>query len=339
MRVVAISCVKNEDDIIEAFVRYVTAFVDQLIVLDNGSTDETGGILCSLKNEGIPIEIVEDPSPGFWQWKRMTHLMEDYAVKRYGADWIIPLDADEYIATKDVGAFRSALATATQPLKIKWQTYVPDPSDNMNEINPVVRIRHRLVKEAKPWKKILVPRNALINRGNTVLSQGNHELLVDGKKCESLILDSAQLAHFPIRSPGQYGSKIALRYLQYLAMSEREKEWGSHLRSGYELLKNDPETFSDSYRDAALRFAVKPESDFDPKIVLDPIPYMNMGGTLRYTKMDSDKRRAFLSVINYAQSLAKSYSDLVSEHQKTVEKVEKLEKLTKKFRFLMRSVN
>jgi hypothetical protein len=86
-----------------------------------------------------------------------------------------------------------------------------------------------------------------------------------------------------------------------------------------------------------LRFAVKSESDFDAKTMLDPIPYM--GGILRYTKMDSDKWRAFLSVINYAQSLAKSYSDLASEHKKTVEKVEKLEKLTKKFRFLMRFVN
>ena len=337
MRVVAISCVKNEDDIIEAFVRHTAAFVDQLIVLDNGSTDETGGILRSLKIEGIPIELVEDPSPGHWQWRRMTHLMEDYAVKRYGADWIIPLDADEYIAAKNVEAFRSALATAIQPLKIKWRNYVPDTSDDMGEINPVLRIRHRLVKEAKPWKKILVPRNTITNCDNTVLSQGNHDLLVNGKKCESSILDSIQLAHFPIRSPGQYGSKIALRYLQYLAMSEREKEWGSHLRSGYELLKKDPDAFFDSYLDAALHFAVKSESDFDAQVMLDPIPYM--GGTLRYTNMKSDKWRAFLTVINYAESLARSYSELASEHEKTLEKVEKLEKLTKRFRFLMRFVN
>ena len=337
MRVVAISCVKNESDIVEAFVRHNAAFVDQLIVLDNGSTDETLRILNLLREEGFSIEIVEDPSPGFWLWKRMTKLMKDYAVKRYKADWIIPLDADEYIATRDVGAFRSALETSTQPIKIKWQTYVPDPSDDMNEINPVLRIRHRLVNEAKPWKKILVPSSIVNNQENTTLTQGNHDLLVNGKKCESFVWDSVQLAHFPIRSPGQYGSKIAIGYLQYLAMSEREKDWGSHLHSGYELLKKDPEAFSDSYRDAALHFAVRSESDFDAKIMLDPIPYM--GGTIKYTKMNSDKWRAFLSLINYAESLVKSYSDLASEHQKAIDKVEKLEKLTKKFRFFMRFVN
>ena len=223
MRVVAISCVKNEGDIIEAFVRHIAAFVDQLVVLDNGSTDETAWILCSLKNEGIPMEIVEDPSPGHWQWKRMTYLMKDYAIKRYGADWIIPLDADELIVAQDPITFRAALESYAQPLKIKWKTYIPDSSDDINESNPVLRICHRLVEEGEVRKKIMVPGNIPRSHDNVIIAHGNHKLFVNGKNCKCLDLDSVHLAHIPIRSPEQYVCKIAIGHLQHLALLEKKK--------------------------------------------------------------------------------------------------------------------
>ena len=47
--------VKNEMDIIESFVRYNVNYLDGMIILDNGSTDNTLNILKSLKNEGLPI--------------------------------------------------------------------------------------------------------------------------------------------------------------------------------------------------------------------------------------------------------------------------------------------
>lgn len=334
MRVVAISCVKNEGDIIEAFVRHVAAFVDQLVVLDNGSTDETAGILCSLKYEGIPLEIVEDPSLGHWHWKRMTHLMKDYAIKEYGADWIIPLDADELIVAQDPITFRAALENHSQPLKIRWKTYVPDSSDDIYESNPVLRIRHRLVEEDKIWKKIVVPGNILRSHDNVTISQGNHNLFVNGKKCKCLDWDSVHLAHIPIRGPEQYGSKIAIGHLQMLSLSEKEKDWCWHWKLAYELLKTDIDCFTDTFREAALHYAVRPESNFSPKTVFDPIPYF--GGSLKYTKMNHDRWKIFLTVINYAESLAKSYSDLALEHGEALEKIGKLEKLTRKFRFLTR---
>ncbi|MDD6127049.1 MAG: glycosyltransferase family 2 protein [Veillonellaceae bacterium] len=58
-KIVAISMVKNEMDIIESFVRHTLGFADLLIVADHKSTDRTREILESLQAEGLPL-IIED---------------------------------------------------------------------------------------------------------------------------------------------------------------------------------------------------------------------------------------------------------------------------------------
>src|SRR5438309_2714828 len=109
MRVVAVTCVRNEIDIVEAFVRHTMAVASHLLVLDNGSTDGTLDILRALKSEGLPLDIEQDPAPGYWQWQRMTRLMHQ-AVATLGADWILPLDADEFLVLPaNLAAIPSAL--------------------------------------------------------------------------------------------------------------------------------------------------------------------------------------------------------------------------------------
>src|SRR5437867_3948226 len=97
MRFVAVAGVKNEIDVIEAFVRHTLAFVNHLVVLDNGSTDGTLDVLRALHKEGLPLDVVEEPSFGYYQSEWMTRLMREYAVGRYGAGWVVPLDADEFL--------------------------------------------------------------------------------------------------------------------------------------------------------------------------------------------------------------------------------------------------
>jgi hypothetical protein len=96
VRLVAISTVKNEQDIVEAFVRHTTTACDAHLILDHESTDDTRGILEALEREGLALRVVGDSDPTSGQSARLTRLMR-LAVAEEGADWVIPLDADEFI--------------------------------------------------------------------------------------------------------------------------------------------------------------------------------------------------------------------------------------------------
>src|SRR5688572_29754160 len=109
MRLVAVSIVKNEADIIEAFVRHTLAWVDHHLVFDHDSTDGTREILQALQAEGLPLTLFRDDAPGHLQQARSNHLTR-LAAESYDADWILPLDTDEVLC----GPGRTELEQALQ---------------------------------------------------------------------------------------------------------------------------------------------------------------------------------------------------------------------------------
>lgn len=306
MRVVAVTCVKNEIDIIEAFVRHTIALADHLLVLDNGSTDGTLEILRTLRHAGLPLDIEEDPAPGYWQWQRMTRLMRQ-AVALLGADWILPLDADEFLAPPaDLAAAPCTLGLEERdpgiPLRLLMNTYVPAPTDDASEPNPVLRIRHRLTKA--PWTTRLVVPATLAPSGT--LDQGHNNLLLNGRPWERYGQGNTAVAHFPVRSPGQYMAKVAITTLQYLAMSERDQRWAKNTFLKFELLKRDPEAFSARFQDMAFRYGMSPDVPLDTTLVEDPLRYR--GGDIVCSPRPDDPWRPFRSLLGYAEELARRHS-------------------------------
>ncbi len=279
MRCVAISCVKNESDIVEAFVRHALAHLDRLIVLDHGSSDGTREILQALVREGLPLEIVDDPSPGNHQWERMNRLMRDYALARHQADWIVPLDADEFLVGPPHVRFASDFDPESLPA-LAWKSYVPDPTDDPRLDNPVMRIRHRLLKEGTTTLKVVV-HAALAKRPEVVLVQGNHGILIEGDVQKATLSPRWHLAHFPGRTPEQFALKVATKHLQYLFMTEKEPGWGWHYLSPIAKLRQGPGHFEAAFRDLILRYNLPPDFSGKLQVVHDPIPYA--GGSLKYT--------------------------------------------------------
>jgi hypothetical protein len=90
MKLVAVTRVKNEIDIIEAFVRHHIRYFDKLIILDDGS-DDTYNVLKSLRAAGLPLVLLRDPVVGYEQSRYMTLLLR-MAVYQFGADWVAPID-------------------------------------------------------------------------------------------------------------------------------------------------------------------------------------------------------------------------------------------------------
>src|SRR5881394_2910564 len=93
-KVIAVAMVKDEADIIQATVCHMLTQVDQVIVADNMSTDGTRNILDSLLVlNSLPVEVVDDNDPAYYQSSKMTHLARLAYLR--GADWVVPFDADE----------------------------------------------------------------------------------------------------------------------------------------------------------------------------------------------------------------------------------------------------
>src|SRR5207247_6411993 len=130
---------KSEADIVEAFVRHTLAFVNHLVILENGSSDDTPEILYALAKEGLPLSILEDRSSGKYHSERMTRLMREQAVEHHGADWVLQLDVDEFVAATPGQDLVDDRFESNQPIALPWQTYVPHESDNPLELNPVLR--------------------------------------------------------------------------------------------------------------------------------------------------------------------------------------------------------
>ena len=74
--VFAITMFRDEADVARRVLQHlISERVDSIIVADNGSTDGTRTQLEGVKaSTGIPIEIVDDTEPGYWQAKKMTAL-------------------------------------------------------------------------------------------------------------------------------------------------------------------------------------------------------------------------------------------------------------------------
>ena len=56
-KLVGLSMVRNESDVIETFIRHNLTLLDELHIIDHNSSDNTREILTLLKQEGLPIHI------------------------------------------------------------------------------------------------------------------------------------------------------------------------------------------------------------------------------------------------------------------------------------------
>jgi len=317
MRVVAVSMVRNEIDIVEAFVRHTLAVVDQHVVLDNGSHDGTLDVLKSLRREGLPIELIEDPEPGKRQGERTTKLMREHALSKHGADWVLPIDADEFLVI-GTGGLISADIRPDRPLELCWRSYVPEEADDLSERNPVVRIRHRLRNEGWPWAKVAVPRE-LAEQPGAQISEGNHGFYIGDTLCVPQTSADCHLAHFPIRGPGQYLAKVAIGYLNRLLVPGRQSDWGFQYREPFERLKRDPASVAAEFREAARRYALPGGATSCGETVCDPIAYL--GGELRHTPAQDDSAWPVQWLAVFAESVAErcsGYAAGMSAEQRTM---------------------
>ncbi|AMM21703.1 hypothetical protein AX769_18055 [Frondihabitans sp. PAMC 28766] len=100
MKLAVTAMVRDEADIIRQWVDYhVAQGVDVILVTDNGSIDGTREILQSYADRGL-VDLRDEPVQMKQQGQLVTGMARE-ASSRYGADWVINADADEFLMPVD----------------------------------------------------------------------------------------------------------------------------------------------------------------------------------------------------------------------------------------------
>jgi len=174
MKLFGAAMVRNEADIIEAFVRHNLTVLEGLAVVDHGSWDGTSEILAALVAEGLPVAVARDDSTGQYQGEVMTRLVRD-VLARTPADFVCTLDADEFLKVSSRSLLDRALqqVPAGMHLLLAWQTYVPDFADpnTVGDVRKCIAGARRLVREGHTLHKVAVGRHFLEN-GDAVIVPG-----------------------------------------------------------------------------------------------------------------------------------------------------------------------
>ncbi|MCF7844299.1 MAG: glycosyltransferase family 2 protein [Kiritimatiellales bacterium] len=307
MSIVSISMVRNEEDIIESFVRYHVGILDEMYIIDHDSDDETKAILEKLKKEGLPIHICNFSGIAQKQSELITECMEEVA-KRQDIKWIVPLDGDEFLFSKkgDVSD-EIAQLKGDSSYRLPWYNYIPTANDDLSEVNILRRIQHRLSDPHSCLTKLVVS-SKIASREDIAISQGNHNLLL--KQHYHYPLDIAHnlaIAHFPVRSINQLTKKNLLSWPRNLVRGLNKDAW--HWRELFERLKTGDPLSQEELCDIAQTYGSTPEQQNQFSIVLDPL----QAPALKYSADTKREEERSSLLFNALDTMEKIAQELASE--------------------------
>jgi hypothetical protein len=270
--------VRNEADVIEAFVRHNLGVLDGLAIADHGSLDGTSDILAKLQAEGLPLRIVAAGEAAFFQSRYMTALARE-AFAKDNADFVFTLDADEFLKVGSRATLERALAAVPSGMHVlaHWLTYVPDDFEVEDGGFGPGHLWWRLKTERHAVHKVVVSRG-LLGKPRAFITDGNHLVSEVGvakpPQHARLPADVAAYAHCPVRSREQLSAKVITGYLADLAAQAPGKEFAHHWGELYEELRAGAKLTPERLRGIACNYTL-PRAKWRPaeqiELVEDPV--------------------------------------------------------------------
>jgi len=314
MKLVAVTRVKNELDIIEAFICHHARHFDKVVVLDDGSSDGTYELLLQLQSIYGDVVVLRQPTIGYEQNRYMTLLLR-MAVDKFGADWVAPLDADEFIEPAD-GMMLAEVLAGQRPAvyELGWSNFAWSPDlEESAEPNPVVRQRFRLPPRPD-CTKLLV--HSQFVSGSVELSLGNHLLLHNGQQFATEPLERVQLCHYPIRSIAQYVDKIVIGYLQYLSTADWNKMVGfQYIGPFQELAVSDLQGITRRMSEDSVFYGVEESKRASDRPQTSEAPLNYLGGPLTLSPQGS---LILPNILRHAEMMATEFVGAAKKSREVV---------------------
>ena len=303
MKLASVTRIRNEEDIVEAFVRHHAALVDHLVFLANGSNDRTLAILRALQAEGLPITLESNNAPVFDQARQNTFLF--HVAAELGADWVLYLDSDEFIDPRGLGkaSLRDVFASLPERapcVQVPMVNYHPTVDDSQGERVVPLRQIHR---DPQPLGVFKVWVRAQLASLDVTVGAGNHEVFLQGTVLPCFRLDAPVLAHYYKRSGWRAIAKAVVGRLKVIASGREAAMHSSHYTELFENFRDHPEwLIGDPV------FMQTANTPLYSSSVRDPITYL--GGELKYTEECDEFLLAMQSIIAYAEALARHHGEL-----------------------------
>jgi len=276
-----VTMVRNEADVIEAFVRHNLRALDRILVVDHCSSDGTREILHALKAEGLALDIELDDQEGHRQAETITRLARRAFAE--GASAVLALDADEFLKMPSRAAFERWLA-GVPPLycvAVEWQTYLPQSLDRA--VGEPLELTWRRAEEVHGLRKVVLTRAFATTPAATV-GPGNHTVLMEGPRqdlaahpvklalCPATV---AAIAHLPVRSVAQIMRKVQTGWAAHLKANPADTTLNAHWRELVTDFAARGRPDVERYRTLALNYGI-PMARWQPstavRIVSDPVP-------------------------------------------------------------------
>lgn len=283
MRIAAAATVRNEADIVEAFVRHTLRFADELWILLHRSTDGTSNVVRALVDEGLPVRLFVVESPAFAQGRWMTELGRRLQ-REGGAEFVLLLDADEFVVADSRAVLERELLEIGSEAPIHWisDLYVPQPHEHAHDPHVLSRIRHRVERGGRPPtcddQKVILPPN-FGRRPDWSVFEGNHVIVArtatGNAPVDGPVLKSARLAHFPIRSTDQLVEKVCLGWwgIRLLGPAAAKAGIAEHWQAIYQRIASGAALDSELIATAILAYQGAPARPTSgAALVYDPVP-------------------------------------------------------------------
>lgn len=234
IRIVAVTAVHNEADVVESFVRHTLRFADALIVCDCNSTDQTAHILAELQQEGLPLTV--HAAYGDGQDTLLPAMLQE-AVQEQGADYVLPLEADAFLLPQQ-GTCRAVIGQRSpdtiyaipQRRYVSAEAYADQASFLLDR--PLYRS-----KSCSDVQGYLIGAKAA-GHLQLQMKQGNLTAVpidAQGEKQMRALeeIPSLSIARFPWRSPEQYRARVAMRWPEIAMRYSVDTAEGGRYRADY----------------------------------------------------------------------------------------------------------